>query len=128
MTIKYIPPASIEAEKATATTRRFEPLTPQKHKLLGLTFPFKFDRNSEISITKELSPKKATIDDTSMLNENDGLKGDAISGFTLKALKPELIHGSSTHKASSLSFNKFVYAKLYKSFAALEGKAQPQLT
>jgi hypothetical protein len=128
MTIKYLPPASIEAEKATAITRRFESLTPQKNKLLGLTFPFKFDRNSEISITKELSPKEAKIDKTSMLNKDDGLKGDAISGFTLKALKPDLIHGSSTHKASLLLFNKFVYAKLYKSFAALEGKAQPLLT
>ncbi len=122
MTIAYRVPASIEAEKANAKARRVKTGRPQKNsKLSCLTFPFKLDLNTEVYIKKQLTPKKAIIDPSSLLNENDGLKGSIISGYSTKPFpSPSVKKGSSTHKASFMEINKFVFARLEKSFKAIE--------
>ncbi|MBU4411536.1 MAG: hypothetical protein KKB93_14585, partial [Actinobacteria bacterium] len=85
MTIAYTLPASIEAEKAMAKARKVNPFRPLFNSTLAcMTFPFKLDRNCEIHIKEELMPKKAIIDVSSLLNENDGLKGFIISGYSKK--------------------------------------------
>lgn len=122
MTIIFVPPASIEAQKAKAQARRVNPYRPQNNeKLSCIVFPFKLDRNSEIYIEKELTPKEALIDKSSSLNKADGLKGLIISGFSKEPFPSTSVKkGSSTHKANFADINKFVYAKLERSFKSIE--------
>lgn len=124
-TLVYMPPASIEAEKADAITRKIIQMTPVRNpKLACIIFPFKLDRNCEIIISKELDPKEPKIDNNSLLNLGDGLKGDMIYGFSEKSVpSPDVKKGSSTHKASFLTIKNFVFARLEKPFKALEDQA-----
>lgn len=117
-----MPPASIEAERADAKTRKIIQLMPFKDaKLACMFFPFKLDRNCEITISKELNPKRPKVKDNSLLNLGDGLKGDMIYGFSEKNVpSPEVKKGSSTHKANFLKIKNFVFARLEKPFKALE--------
>lgn len=118
----YTPKTSIEAEKAEAKARKINVFSPQlSSELSCLVFPFKLSRNSEIYIKKEIVPKKALILKTSLLNKNQGIKGKIISGYSKKQFPDKSVKkGSGTHKASFMTFNKFVFAKLEKSFQSLE--------
>ena len=134
MTIKYDCPASIECEESNLKSRKIIPLQPVKNTSMEirskLLYPFKLDRNSEAYIKKELVPKKAIINDDSMLNFEDGIKGDMISGFSGTLINKNRIKvekGSSTHKAQFLILKEFVYAKLEKSYKAIEDKETSQL-
>ena len=130
MTIIYKPPASIEAEKANAKARKVILQKPIRNEQLAcITFPFKFDRNCEITVIKELSPKEAKIDESSMLNRDDSLCGDMIYGYSkVPVPSPSVKKGSSTHKANFIKINKFVFAKLEKSFKALENMSTKAVT
>ena len=122
MSNSYVTPASIEASKGSAKTRKVIPQRPIYNKKLSCqVFPFKFNRNCSISIKKELVPKKAKINKLSMLNQNDKLIGDMIYGFSkVPVPSPMIKKGSSTHKANFIEIKKFVFAKLEKSFQAIE--------
>lgn len=124
MTISYnyTPRTSIQAEKAEAKARKINVFSPQlNHDLSCLIFPFKLSRNSEVYIKKELSPKVGLVKEISLLNKYQGIKGKIISGYSKGQFPNKSVKkGSGTHKASFMAFNKFVFARLEKSFQCLE--------
>lgn len=129
MPIKFIPPASIECSEASITARKIIPGHPIHNINIELESPllyrFKLDLNSEAVVAKELSPKKAIIDSNSMLNVGDGIKGDMISGLSTTIMKREKakVHtASGRHRSSFINLNGFIFAKLEKSFRAIESK------
>lgn len=93
MPVVFIPPASIECSEASITARKIIPIQPIRntHSELRATllYRFKLDLNSEAFIVRELSPKQAIIDRSSMLDSGDGIKGDMISGFSTTLMKPD---------------------------------------
>ncbi|MDP3111586.1 MAG: hypothetical protein Q8M71_05750 [Thermodesulfovibrionales bacterium] len=130
MSVSYSPQSSIEGAVVSLKARKINLQLPRRNtytKLkVSVIYPYKLDRNSEAVILKELKPKKFIIRHNSMLSVGDKIKGDMISGLStviIKLGKAKIKRGSGTHKASFLSVKGFIFAKLEKSFASLERKA-----
>jgi hypothetical protein len=129
MTVAYLPPASIECVECLITARKIIPSLPVKSMYrdtnFSLLYPFKLDRNCEATISRELEPKAAIVDQRSMLSSGDGVRGLMISGLSASLPKQDRAAVRSTsgrHQASHISLNGFVFAKLEKPFRALENK------
>jgi len=119
--IAYHHGASIEANSLSLKSRKYNLYPPEKHQRLSyLVFPFKLSIDAKAIIVKELIPKKTIIKSDSLLNLNDGIQGEIISGFTEKLGKrPKLAPGSSTHRARFVDTNGFSFAMLQREFRAL---------
>jgi hypothetical protein len=126
MVEKYLPPASIECEKALLKARKLIIVLPIFHDVLKqIVYKSKMDLNSSARIQKELNPKLSILDDNSMLDKGDAIIGNLISVLTkrpIKKDKAQIKKGSSTHKASFIETKSYTYAKLEKAFPSLERK------
>ena len=124
MTDCYFLPASIECKSAALKTRKMLIGLPVKHHILNiLVFRCTLDRNSSATIVKELYPKKALLDNQSLLDKDTSINGDSISVLSEKPIKKnkeEIKKGSSTHKASFLKTKAYTYAKLEKAYRSFE--------
>ena len=124
MTIQYNLPASIECEKAHLIARKINIQRPIKNNYPNLRpailYNCKLDRNSEATIIEGCNPKKFYIDKNSLLDPEDGIKGDMIHCLTEGPLKTIVKKTTHTHQASHIETKKFTYAKLEKSFKAIE--------
>lgn len=131
VTVKTLPPASIECNGFTIIARKITPQLPIKNlysKIKGPTlYRYKLELNCETHIVKELSPKIAIIDEKSMLNLDDGLKGSVITGLSTTMIgmnKAKLVNASGRHKANRIKINNvFLYAKLTR---AIKGQQSLQ--
>lgn len=95
--------ASVEGEKISLQTRKFEPYPPKvDSKLKTLKFRFKLGMNGRAEVTEAyLSPHTSCHWSTSMTNVGDRINGTVISGWSSKPLgKPNISKGSGTHSAS----------------------------
>lgn len=95
--------ASVEGEKISLQTRKFEPYPPKTDaKLKTLTFRFKLGINGRAEVSEAyLSPTTSCYWATSMTNVGDSINGTVISGWSSKPLgKPNISKGSGTHSAS----------------------------
>ena len=100
--IGYNRHSSVQGAILTLKARRFNFYPPTKHESLGFrVFKFKISDNSEAVIKKELSPKEAFWrQKISLLNSNDGIKGEIIRGFSERPFKAEGgVPGTSAHRA-----------------------------
>lgn len=113
---------SIECQRAELTARRFSPLRPKKHDLLGgLVYGFQISDYAVATIEKELNPKKARIRAQSLLDEGDQLSGDIISGFSQRKVPdPTLVNRTGRHKAQSVSTSKFTFAQIDRKWQLLD--------
>jgi hypothetical protein len=122
-------PASIECDGAFFKTRKLTlkiPMTNTYPTLrVSILYRFVMERNSEASITKELKPKVAIFDNNSMLNQGDGIRGECISGKSIRPIRKDDLtveKGSGSHRAGFLNVNGFVYAKLERFYAAIRNR------
>ena len=103
MTLLYQKNDSIEGRQLAFETRQFNQLRPYKEndKFNQMVFPFRIGIQGTISIEQELEPKKAIYRDKSVLNKNDGIRGQSISGFSTKIIPEIQVKPTThTHKAS----------------------------
>jgi hypothetical protein len=107
--------ASIECKGADIVSRNIpnKPTWVNEPKL-GLCKHYICTDKSQVTITKELKPKKAIIDDKSQLDLGDRISGNAI--LVVVAAKSDLeyeVHSKSgRHKAQFASTRHFTYAKI----------------
>ena len=95
--------ASVEGEKISLQTRKFEPYPPKiDSKLKTLKFRFKLGMNGRAEVTEAyLNPLTTCHWSTSMTNVGDRINGTVISGWSSKPLgKPNISKGSGTHSAN----------------------------
>lgn len=121
--IKYQRPASIECEVAKLKYRKIVIQKPEKNtKLNKIVYRCKCERDSEAYIVKELNPKIPKINENSMLNKDDGIKGKDIFVISIKNIRPEnakIKRGSATHQAAFHQLRGFIYAELELEFPNL---------
>lgn len=120
----YFPPASIECKSAALKTRKLIIGRPVLHNILKiLVYRCTLDMNSSATIEKELDPKKALLDNQSLLDKGASINGDSISVLSEKPIKKnkeKIKKGSSTHKASFLKTKAYTFAKLEKAYRSFE--------
>lgn len=121
MVTKYIIPASIECLKANLKFRKIVVYRPcHNEKLNKQTYRYKCERDSSAFITKELEPKIALINPSSLLDLNDGIRGKTIFVLTILPIgKPRVEKGSGRHKAQYYETNDFTFAKIEKIFPSI---------
>jgi hypothetical protein len=84
---------------------------PRKDPVLGTTYPFRLQQNSEAEITAELVPKACDHNPEAALNLGDMLRAATISGFSTKPLpKFALVQGTNNHKGSETNCREFGHA------------------
>lgn len=113
---------SIECRGAELTARRFSPLRPKKHDLLGgLVFGFQISDYAVATIDKELSPKTPIVRQESLVDKGDRLSAEIISGFSQRKVPdPSLINRTGRHKAQSVTTSKFTYAQIDRKWQLLD--------
>jgi hypothetical protein len=83
-------------------------------------YHFQIERDARAVISEEVSPKTAKISPSALLDRGDGVRGEIISGFSIKALKPPRIqHRTSAHRGQFLQTTAFSFAKLDRVWQAL---------
>lgn len=105
--------SSLEAVCLSLKTRKFYPQPPYRHELLGrLVYPFKLGMRSEATIDEAYPSEHSFLDASSFRDEGDQLLGETLSGFSSKSIRPEVNHGSGTHKATFAKAKAGSYAKV----------------
>lgn len=104
---------SLEAVCLSLKTRKFYPQPPYRHETLGkLVYPFKLGIRSEAIIEEAYPSGHAYFDQSSSREEGDQLQGETLSGFSSKSIRPEVNHGSGTHKATFAKARAGSYARI----------------
>lgn len=105
--------SSLEAVCLSLKTRKFYPQPPYRHETLGkIVYPFKLGVRSEATIDESYPSGHVFFDQHSARNEGDQLVGETLSGFSSKSIRPEVDHGSGTHKATFAKAKAGSYAKI----------------
>lgn len=119
--------ASIECAAASIVSRKIERTGVQNNPKLGLCKKYKCSRNSEAKISKELSPKKALLNPSSLLDLHDKISGETISILT--SFKKDLcaIKAPNTgrHKAQFTDVDGFTQAIIVVQFPNLSEIKDP---
>lgn len=131
MPVAVLPYASIECIKALVVARKIITGLPIRNTYpqikATIFFSYVFDRNCEATIEKECSPKVRIINNSSMLDQGDGLRGDSISSYTVSLLKPVVKKASGRHKSSFMETKGYTYARLEKAYKAIENIHRHQI-
>jgi len=77
-------PASIQGAILSLRARQIHPYPPKKDRSLGFrVYPFKLNDSAEAIIKKELLPRnRFLINIDSLLDKDDGIMGEIITGFS----------------------------------------------
>lgn len=111
---------SIEGKSFSLCYRKFINMTPTNNPILSkMVFNFTIKDNAKATIEKELLPKKSIIRETSYLNEDDGIQGGIISGFSVKPISRETVIPRGSHRAGNIITKKFSFAKIDREWRAL---------
>ena len=114
---------SIEGKSFSLYSRKFIPMNPTNNPILSkMVFNFVIKDSAKTIIEKELLPKRAIISETSYLNENDGIQGETISGFSIKPVSNITIIHRGSHRASNIITKKFSFAKIDREWLAISLK------
>jgi hypothetical protein len=71
-------------------------------------------------ISKEVHPKEARVHLSSLLNLNDELRGEIISGFSVDILpRIRIQHRTSAHKGQFITTRDFSFARLERAWQSL---------
>lgn len=121
MVIDYRLYSSVEGNALLLSCRKYLNKQPKlEEKLNCIVFRFQLKDNAKVSIKKELNPKVAIINKDSLLNKGDGLKGEIISGFSVKPIKSaSILPRTSLHRGQFVNTKKFSYSRLDREFLAL---------
>lgn len=115
---------SIEGQKVAFQCRKFSRLRPyQEDKLNKMVYPVKLSIFGKTIIEEELNPKQSLFKESSALNKDDELRGEAIKAFSLRPIPDETVKSATgTHKANFLYTRDFTFAVIEIGLRALMQK------
>jgi hypothetical protein len=111
--------ANINAKKILFETLRVEKLLDGSE--INVVF-YKCKRDGDATISKELDPKKALINDNSKLSLGDGISGNQFVFFHqgIRKLVPTVSQYSGSHKANYVTTKTFTSAEITQAYAHIQ--------
>jgi hypothetical protein len=121
----------IECLSANVYSKKITPSVPQNHPKIGLSLKYNCERDGSAEIIKELSPKKAKINEASHLNLNDKLSANSLYCL-VKGIKPitktKIGGHTGRHSTQFMKTDDFTFSEISKPFLHIQNALEKRIS